>query len=404
MVLAKRKGKNKPEKTEAVVKKDPAERRSKKDKPGERVVGLFETFVNHPVTIVTALVVGPYALYLLFHLLTLQHPEWLTGIIDLRPAVSVQDQRQVLVVGTMSSGTVQVASDFKELGLEVGHENSDTAWSFVRDGTISWFHGVRFLPPPTSNSIAGVCMAFPGNIGFHPVMYRPPQNDCSYRQKWSNCWMRECFQIVSKEWGCAARGDCEINFYKTLHQVRNPMRTIESLVTKFCHGEGLGVEGDVQNIFLRFSNALFPEHNFTSDTCIEAAGEFVVEYSSAMIAARERGEIDGFYKIEESSICEVAGMAGLSDPKTTVYPPNYEKVKEACDADDIYGNDNVMTVIEQTENRINLDLVSLTWEDLKGGMHGSQRKQGDASLEKAVRKLFKEFGYDPSKEDTAAKS
>jgi hypothetical protein len=37
-------------------------------------------------------------------------------------------------------------------------------------------------------------------------------------------------------------------------------------------------------------------------------------------------------------------------------------------------------------------------------MYGSQRRQGDASLEKAVKKLFKEFGYDPSKEDTGATS
>ena len=49
----------------------------------------------------------------------------------------------------MSSGTTQMAHGLtSKLGLEIGHENSETKWSFVRDGTVSWFHGIRFLPRP----------------------------------------------------------------------------------------------------------------------------------------------------------------------------------------------------------------------------------------------------------------
>ena len=71
------------------------------------------------------------------------------GIVQPRPAVHLTDPRQVLIVGTISSGTSQVANDLKnKLGLEIGHENAVASWSFVRDGTVSWFHGIRYIPRP----------------------------------------------------------------------------------------------------------------------------------------------------------------------------------------------------------------------------------------------------------------
>ncbi len=33
----------------------------------------------------------------------------------------------------------------RDLGLEIGYEDSDSSWNFVRDGTASWIHGVRYF-------------------------------------------------------------------------------------------------------------------------------------------------------------------------------------------------------------------------------------------------------------------
>eukprot|EP00965_Chrysotila_dentata_P155638 5142920-Pleurochrysis_carterae.AAC.2 len=58
--------------------------------------------------------------------------------------------------------------------LQVGHEVSDTVWSFSRDGTVSWLHGLRFLPgnaPQRSIEIIHVQTA-PWRM-FLPVRARP---------------------------------------------------------------------------------------------------------------------------------------------------------------------------------------------------------------------------------------
>jgi hypothetical protein len=52
--------------------------------------------------------------------------------------------RQVLILASQSSGTVQMTKEFSDkLGLEIGHETVDAAWHYVRDGTISLFHTIR---------------------------------------------------------------------------------------------------------------------------------------------------------------------------------------------------------------------------------------------------------------------
>lgn len=132
-----------------------------------------------------------------------------------------------------------MTQELNDLGLEIGHETVDAAWSYVRDGTISWFHAIRFLTQPDTkegmlNSITGICnddFLNIFNMGFHPAEYGPPKRKCSYRSKWDKCWKAECFEILLNEWGCAIKGDCEVKFERNIHQVRNPLRTIESLVS-----------------------------------------------------------------------------------------------------------------------------------------------------------------------------
>ena len=294
-----------------------------------------------------------------------------------------------------------MTQELSNLGLEIGHETVDAAWSFVRDGTISWFHGIRFLTQPNTSegmlkSITSICTddflnIF--NMGFHPAEFGPPRRKCSYRSKWNSCWKNECLHILLDEWGCSIKDNCPMKFAYNIHQVRNPMRTIESLVVKFCID---GIEGEVQPALLAYAGALFPFHDFTDDTCIEAAGYFLVFYTEAMIAARKRGEINDFYRIEETTACEVAEMAGLASLETTVYEPNYYKVQTICKE----GNTNhpAQQVVKQTLNQVNLNQVHLGWKDLRGGMHGSKRKNGDTGLERRVKNLYRSLGYDESQE------
>ena len=131
---------------------------------------------------ITFVVVLPYVLCMSYLWLVLQ--SGMFGDTVILPT----SVRQVLIVGTQSSGTTQMSRDLNAIGLEVAHESSEASWSFARDGTISWFHGIRFLRRPqreevASYSINWLCSRARRNIGFHPAMYRVPPRDrqCSYR-------------------------------------------------------------------------------------------------------------------------------------------------------------------------------------------------------------------------------
>lgn len=364
-----------------------------------------EIFKKHPLINVGKFIFIPYLLYHAWFYLQLQHPEYISkmtgGIINLRPAVYGTDTpRQVLIVATPGSGTVQMASELSsKLSLEIGHESSDAAWDFTRDGSVSWFHGIRFLTEPKDNNeritaLAKICnsdIETHKNMGFHPAMYGPPRNKCSYRSKWDDCWKSECYVTLLQEWGCGIEGTCEIEFAKNIHQVRNPMKTLESLVVKYCIG---GINGLVAEPFVTYASALFPSHDFTGDSCIEATGTFMVMYLEAMVEARSKGHIDAFYRIETSSACDVAQSAGLMSPDTTVYQPNHKKVSDECNKNNT--KSPAQKVVEKKLNKVNKERVRLGWNDLRGGMNGSRRKDGDLELEGRMKKLFRAFGYHDS--------
>ena len=293
----------------------------KQQQPKEEEETAWQTVKNHPLVMVLPIVLIPYALYLSYLYLQLQRPDIVEtatfGLLpSLRPAVTSTEKRQVLIVGTMSSGTVQVAHDLsQQLQLEVGHEVVDATWNFCRDGTVSWFHGIRFLQPLDTKDLVTKWSLLCGNnytenMGFHPNMYT---SSCSSREKWSKCWSNACLEIFQQEWGCAWNqkdGCATPPFETTLLQVRNPMHTISSLVTKFCVG---GMNGTIHSSFLPFASALFPFHNFTNDSCIEAMGTFVVEYNTALLKAKDAGLVTEMYRVEETSACQVAHLAGLGE-------------------------------------------------------------------------------------------
>lgn len=61
-------------------------------------------------------------------------------------------EKQVLIVGAVGSGTARMSLSLMGLGVEVGHEASDSEREYCRDGTISWAHGIRFLRYASSGS------------------------------------------------------------------------------------------------------------------------------------------------------------------------------------------------------------------------------------------------------------
>lgn len=378
---------------------------------------LWNTLKDSPLFIITSVIMMPYFLYITYLYIHLQQPKMLStatlGLLKLRPAINVTELRQVLIIGSISSGTTQMSYDLEhKLKLEIGHENAETSWSFVRDGTVSWFHGTRYIPRPgidytiDKNGVSdgealfqaivhGFCSELHPSMGFHPFMYR---SNCSIRQQWDPCWKKECIDILKNEWGCALRkhnddrneknndnNTCETPFRKILHQVRHPLRTIESLVTKFCVN---GVEGEVQRPFLIFANVLFPQLNFSEMSCIEATGYYVDEYNSAIIDAKAKGGlIDDIYHVEDVTPCEVAALAGFMDDDAVF---TKDHVMHICNNNDSEANKK----LKSKKTRYNKGQLLLDWDDLLGGRHGSKKKLGNRDLLKRVKKLVAKLGYE----------
>ncbi|KAL3769034.1 hypothetical protein ACHAW5_005150 [Stephanodiscus triporus] len=370
---------------------------------------LSEVLAAHPLIRVGKFVIVPYVLYLSNFYLRLHHPEYVSaatgGMVNLRPAVHGTDvPRQVLIVATPGSDTARTSAELRgKLSLEIGHDTADVAWDFNRDGSISWLHGIRFLTRPADDgekvrAVARICnggIDAHARMGFHPASFGPTRLNCSRRRMWDECWKSECFLALLDEWGCGiASGDgrkkCKVDFARTLHQVRNPMHTLEDLVATHCVG---GLEGVAAEPFLEYASALFPGHDFYGDSCIEATGTFMVSYLEAMIEARLRGDIDAFYSIEKSSACDVAEAAGLSSADTTVYEPNHVRISRRCDGGDNEASPS-RTIVETKSNEANLSHLKLGWNDLRGGMHGSTRAKGDMTLQGKVKKMFMAFMYD----------
>ena len=105
----------------------------------------WDVIRHHPLFWASILLGFPYILFVGWRWIVLQHP-FLPGM---RPAVGMNDTRQLLIIGSMSSGTSSIAQALRQdVGIEVVHEDSDTLWTFVRDGTVSWFHGIRYWNHP----------------------------------------------------------------------------------------------------------------------------------------------------------------------------------------------------------------------------------------------------------------
>lgn len=275
----------------------------------------------------------------------------------LRPPVAHGEARQVLIVGSQSSGTVQTVKSLAKLGLEIAHEASDASTIFCRDGTVSWFHGIRFLPGSApEGSLDMICGASLRNMGFHPAAFRR-SSSCSYHKHWDACWARECRKLITESWGCAVTEGrtCETPFKRSLLQARHPLRTMESLVVKFCRNE----TAPPNPALTLFSVALWPDHEWQPQSCLPIVAWYVTLYYEAMMAAVDAGRIDAVYRAESIGVCDLARLAGFANE--SAFEPSRLAVAEACafpGAGPGLNEDEVANT--RNKGRVKLDRANLT--------------------------------------------
>lgn len=343
----------------------------------------------------------------------LQHPEVVNQYLPykswhLRPSLDDQDLRQVLIVGTMSSGTRQVVSDLQRgLSLEIAHEASDASQYLVRDGTVSWFHGIRFFEDskkPSEETIKAFCQYPTPQVGFHPRFYNYAV--CDVSKQWSPCWASACERILQQEWGCARRHDCSNfqPFHTTLHQVRNPLHTVESLIAKFCGGN---TDVSRRAGFAKVYRFLFPDDDNTKDpsraaarrtTCLETVSQYVIQYSRAMLKAQQDGLINATYSIETTTVCKVAELAGFISPETVVYQLNRNKIQTRCYNTTIT-NSNHEAMTSKTKFQVNKGQIKIkSWSDLLVARDGRnlEEDRSRSLLTEDIQLLMVDLGYDPT--------
>jgi len=370
------------------------------------------------LAIITFVIAIPYAAWVSYLYLHLQ-----SGL--LRAPLAVSSPRQMLIVGTQSSGTTEMASNLQALGLEVAHESSDTLWSFARDGTVSWLHMLRLMPGAAAeDTLVEICRSSRRNMGFHPAMFRTPRRGCSYRQEWDTCWRRECLELIDEEWGCASRtadsatapkrpggwrkaarraagigsaaafdtspssGTCETPFARTLLQVRHPLRVAESLSVKFCEG----LDSEPHAHLRAFLRALWPGHPWDALGCAATAAWYWTLYNEAMLAAHRAGTIHSWYRVEQSSACAVAQEAGFLATDTAIDPGTQQRASAACAAK-VAASGGVKLDAPPAgrtrKNQVNKGRLNLTLVDVVQAAGGAGK-----DLEARMQRLAKEFGYE----------
>eukprot|EP00980_Cylindrotheca_fusiformis_P002457 scaffold584_cov132-Cylindrotheca_fusiformis.AAC.10 len=287
----------------------------------------------------------------------------------MRAAVSLNNPRQVLILGSMSSGTSSIADELRTNFLEVGHEDSDATWKFVRDGTVSWFHGIRYFPSVDRRAklerVAQICAVswhitsgkVSSNYGFGPTLFGNPNYECSFwHPNFQKCYLKSCHEALLREYGCALEPEgCQTPFAATLLQTREPWKIISSLAAKYCFKDGKiddSVYPDTLQLLLVSLGLASPSINSLAP-CATQMMEYVVNYYNKILDNSNDNIL--VYSIEETTPCEVAELAGLANAETTLYLPNHLRYIKLCG-----DGENTKDVTRSSSNVINKGRVSMT--------------------------------------------
>ncbi|KAL3923431.1 MAG: hypothetical protein SGILL_001664 [Bacillariaceae sp.] len=397
---------------------------------------LSSVFFNHPLVRVGQFILLPYLLFQAFNYVTLKKPEWLGlatgGWINLRPSVGTYDERQVLIVGASINDNKQLASKLSStLQLEISHETFDSLHNYCRDGTVSWYQFMRFLSfadngknnekkgfhqDSTAMSLNKVqafkelCVDRNSSLVsqfFHPRDYAPSQV-CSSRELWSNCWSNECILTLQAQWDCQNGKDdganhdnqresyCKPSFGKVLHQTRFPLTTIEQLNNTYCDIDG------IKGSFLNIVSGFFPHRDWQDMPCLEAVSWYTLDFESTMLQARKDGDVvDGIFKLESTSPCEVASLAGFTDPTHSLYHPHLERLTTLChESEDKQLDKKTQQKAETARSKHafvprvpkSLQQKTATWDELEQELK-TVSKNGKRRLIDSLKDLSKELGY-----------
>ena len=359
---------------------------------------LWETFMSHPLGAYGPYLLAPVVLYFALNYVVLKNPEIVSaltlGVFSLRPAVRREDTRQVLILGSIGSGTIPLAKAVRDvLHLEIGHETAEATKYFTRDGTISSVLGVRYVPsdlPPIrlSQLLDDWCLKRHKDANvFKPSMFYP--SSCySFLGSWTECDTKECLFLVSREHGCALRryGTCQPSFGRVLHQVRHPLSVIGELMSRVCPTHAKKPDTPMHPAFRQLATAyLNPDFEFGS--CLESVAWYVIDFNRAILAARGKGLIHAMYRYEESSLCDIAKLAGFLDPEQVVYAPNQAKVLAKCGPLSTIGDASKKLPLLAKETDQTRKVPEFGWDDF--------RTAGGAALVTALKNLCKELGYNP---------
>jgi hypothetical protein len=353
---------------------------------------LWETFTSHPLIVVAPYILIPYVLYITFYFLALKHPELVRyatfGLLAPRPSVAQSDERQVLILGSMGSGTQEVATSLVQImGLEVGHELTNAEENFCRDGTVSnllaWRYYVANDPARLGPVIRVLCIDHGKGSGhaFHPSKYLNSSCPSSYRG-WTQCHTNDCLTFVKTELSCGLQDSCMPNFRHVLHQVKHPLVALRDLKSKVCPGKAETVHPS----FRQMAGVFFDD----SLTCLEGLARYIIELNRALLQARDQGHIDAMFHYEDATLCGVVKLAGFDDDATAVYAPNVGKVASKCRGE----SQKLFDVVKADKNTLPEEL---SWDDLL--------QATSKSLVEDLKKLCKELGYpvDPPVEAKAEK-
>jgi hypothetical protein len=297
------------------------------------------------------------------------------------------------------------------LGVEIGHESSNAQDQFCRDGTISWLHGIYGLARP-DDAFDGLELCAEAR---HRMLHTPQfeTGPCSYRRSWSECWRRQCEAVFRKSFGCLRDRDdyrCETPFRRRLLQVRHPLNTVASLVVKYCESDtspGSRPHRHLEAVL----GAFFPSIPWGSmeGGCVQILGRYWTEYNARLTA-----KVHHTYRIEDTSPCEVAELAGFLDEHAAgaadaPFAPTMRRVKKRCAGEArrfVRSEGTVGSRIAFTErpgrvdagrrsrqgkvNRVNRGKVRLVWKDVEAV---------DPALSLEMRTLARTFGYNEEWDD-----
>lgn len=110
-----------------------------------------------------------------------------------------------------------------------------------------------------------------------------------------------------------------------------------------------------------------------------------------MLNAVKNGLLDSNFRVEESSPCQVAKLAGFFEPSSEEgYKQQIrDQLLDMCSWDSEANQQMV-----STKNKVNEGQLSLDLDDLLGGRHRSQKKEGDRDLQQSLQQMAKELGYE----------